>query len=232
MSQAQILYSLQQIDSEIRAKKKRLGEVLQAQKEPVAVSEARRRAEAIDAQLQTQRSAHKALTLELASLTEKARQEEQRLYSGTVRNTKELADLQHEVESLGRRRAALENEELEALMRVEETQAQRAAVEEEIGRLTAGWQSSVGSYKQEQQVLALRLNELLGKREQTARLLEPRHLQEYDRLTRMKGGLAVVKLVGNKCQGCQVTISASTVRLAQQGNVVACDSCDRLLFPT
>jgi len=34
MSQARVLYTLQQIDTEIRTKKQRLGEVLRLQKEP------------------------------------------------------------------------------------------------------------------------------------------------------------------------------------------------------
>ena len=36
MSQPSVLYDLQQIDTEIRAKKQRLGEVLRLQKEPRA----------------------------------------------------------------------------------------------------------------------------------------------------------------------------------------------------
>ncbi len=41
MSQAQVLYDLQQIDTEIRTKKLRLGEVLRLQKEPAALVAAR-----------------------------------------------------------------------------------------------------------------------------------------------------------------------------------------------
>ena len=37
MSQARVLYDLQQIDTEIRTKKQRLGEVLRLQKEPPAL---------------------------------------------------------------------------------------------------------------------------------------------------------------------------------------------------
>ncbi|MEZ4515948.1 MAG: hypothetical protein R3C44_03590 [Chloroflexota bacterium] len=53
----------------------------------------------------------------MGSVNDKARrQSEQRLYSGDVKNPKELTDLQHEIESLGRRRDTLETDVLEALM--------------------------------------------------------------------------------------------------------------------
>src|SRR5690606_5207993 len=135
MSQAQVLYDLQQIDTEIRTKKQRLGEVLRLQKEPASLLAARESAQAADTELKKRQAHHKALSQEIAALAEKAKRSEERLYSGAVKNPKELTDLQHEVDALARRRAALEDEALLAMMSVDEQKAARDAADAEATRL-------------------------------------------------------------------------------------------------
>jgi uncharacterized protein len=229
MSQARVLYDLQHIDTAIRTGKQRLGEVLRMQKEPAELVDARNRAWAIDEQLQQQRSKHKDLTLEIGSVTDKVKRSEQQLYSGKVKNPKELNDLQHEVESLGRRHSTLEDEALETLMMIDETQANKVAADDEVSRLTEAWENSSASLKQEQNKLALRLNGLMEKRQRQVQLAQPALLRTYEQLLQQKNGLAVAGLQNGQCQGCRVTVSGSTIRAVDEGRLVYCDSCDRIL---
>jgi predicted nucleic acid-binding Zn-ribbon protein len=231
MSQARVLYDLQQIDTEIRAKKQRLGEVLRLQKEPVALSTARERAAAADSDLQEWRARHRRITQEIAGLNDKAKRSEERLYSGAVKNPKELSDLQHEVESLGRRRAALEEEALAVMMSIDERQAVKETADAEFEKLAADFNAASALFKVEQQSLAVHLNKLLEKRQRQVTLAQPALLKSYDELSRQKNGLAVAGLRGNKCLGCQLTLSASVIRAAEEGNLVHCDHCDRILCP-
>lgn len=231
MSQAQVLYDLQQIDSEIRAKKQRLGDVLRLQKEPAALVAARERAAAADAELKQWQANHKNLTLEISSLADKAKRSEDRLYSGTIKNTKELTDLQHEVEALGRRRAALEDDALLAMMEVDERKGLKAAADAEVDKLADEFAAASTTLRQEQQVLALSLNALLEKRARQVTLAQPALLKSYDDLSRQKNGLAVAGLRGNKCLGCQLTLSASVIRAVGEGKLVHCENCDRFLCP-
>lgn len=231
MSQARVLYDLQQIDTEIRTRKQRLGEVLRLQKEPPALLAARERAQTADAELQSWRARHKALTLEIAGLSDKAKRSEDRLYSGVVKNPKELNDLQHEVEALGRRRAVLEDEALNMMVGLDERQATKDAADHETERLADEFAASSRTLREEQQTLAVNLNKLLEKRQRQAALAQSTLLKSYDELARQKNGLAVAGLRGAKCLGCQVTISASTIRAATEGKLVHCDSCGRYLCP-
>ncbi len=231
MSQVRVLYDLQQIDSEIRTKKQRLGEVLRMQKEPATLVAAREVAAAADAELQQWRARHKELTLEIASVADKAKRSEERLYSGTVKVPKELNDLQHEVEALGRRRATLEDEELKVMMAVDERQAVSGQAAAEVERLAGEFGASVATLKVEQQTLGLHLSKLIEKRGRQAALAQPALLKSYDQLIQEKRGLAVAGLRGNKCQGCQMTLSGTTIRAAGDGKVVRCDSCGRILCP-
>lgn len=231
MSQARVLYDLQQIDTEIRAKKQRLGEVLRLQKEPAALLSARETAAAAAAELQRWRARHQALTLEIGTLNDKAKRSEERLYSGAVKNPKELSDLQHEVEALGRRRAALEDEALATMLTVDEHGAASRAAAAEVDQLAGAFAASVATLKAEQQQLALYINQLLQKRQRQVSLAQPASLKLYDQLSQEKRGLAVAGLRGNKCQGCQVSISGTTIRAADEGRLVNCDSCGRILCP-
>lgn len=231
MSQAQVLYDLQQIDSEIRAKKQRLGEVLRLQKEPAALVAARERAAAAEADLQQWQAKHKNLSLEIASVTDKAKRSEDRLYSGIVKNTKELTDLQHEVEALGRRRAALEDDSLLAMMEVDERKTVKATADEAVDKLAGEFVTASASLRREQQSLAVSLNTLLEKRARQVSLAQPAILKSYDDLSRQKNGLAVAGLRGNKCLGCQLTLSTAVIRAADEGKLVHCENCGRFLCP-
>lgn len=231
MSQAQVLYDLQQIDTEIRNKKQRLGEVLRLQKEPASLLAARENAREADTELKKRQAHHKALSQEIAALAEKAKRSEERLYSGAVKNTKELTDLQHEVEALTRRRAALEDEALLAMMSVDEQKAAWDAADAEAARLGSDFETASATLRQEQQALALYLNGLLEKRGRQATLAQPALLKNYEQLLQQKNGLAVVGLRANKCQGCQLTLSANIIRAADEGKLIRCDNCGRFLCP-
>lgn len=231
MSQARVLYDLQQIDTEIRSKKQRLGEVLRLQKEPASLVAARERAQAADMELKKRQAHHKALTQEIAALVDKAKRSEERLYSGAVKNPKELTDLQHEVEALARRRAGLEDETLLAMMGVDEQKAAKDAADAEAARLLGEFEAASISLRQEQQALALHLNGLIDKRGRQAALAQPALLKTYDQLIQQKKGVAVAALRANKCQGCQLTLSGSTIRAADEGKLIRCDNCDRFLCP-
>jgi len=232
MSQPSVLYDLQQIDTEIRAGKQRLGEVLRLQKEPDDLTAARQRAQSIEDDLRERRAQRENLVLEIAGLADKAKRSEERLYSGAVKNPKELTDLQQEVEALGRRRASLEDDALLMMMEIDERKAVKDEAEAELARLADEFESSSKRFRKEQNTLALQLNQLLEKRKRQLMLVSPSLLKTYDDLARQKNGLAVAGLRGNKCLGCQVTLSASVIRAADEGRLVYCDSCGRILCPT
>ena len=231
MSQVRQLYYLQQIDTEIRQKKQRLGEVIQLQRETKELLDARKRAQESDKALQTWQSLQKDLNLELESLSNEASRTDQRLYSGTVKNPKELEDLQNKVQALGRRRAALEDEILEAMIMVEEAQEEKDSADQSLDKISADWGKSQASLRQEQNDLALRLHELIAARQKKVTLIEKPLLSEYEKVQSQKGGVAVAGLVDNRCTGCHLTVSAIKVRKAERGEIVICGGCGRMLNP-
>ena len=230
MSQVALLYQLQQVDTEFQQKKERLTEVLRAQKETDALRADRQRAEAATQELTRWQTTQKDLNLELDGLNTKAKRSEQRLYSGNVKNPKELSDLQSEIQSLSRRRGALEDEILEAMIMLEEAEAEQEEANAALAETQAGWERAQSGLQQEQKELALRLHELTGQRKTLAGRVEPAALTGYEQLKQKRGGTAVAALKLNICQGCRLTVSANKVKEAEQGQQVYCGGCGRMLY--
>lgn len=232
MSQVQQLYQLQQIDSEISAKKQRLKDVLQAQRETEALRAARQRATTAVATLRAREAQLEDLNLEVAGVNDKAKRSEQRMYSGKVTNPKELSDLEHEVAALGRRRVVLEDEILEAMIGVEEAQEENESAASDLATIEATWEQSQKRLKAEQNELALALHGLIGRREQLAAAVPDKMRADYEALKARKNGVAVVALVDHSCTGCHVRLPENKVAQAERGELVSCSGCGRILCVT
>jgi predicted nucleic acid-binding Zn-ribbon protein len=230
MSQIDHLYRLQLSDDEIRQAKERLSDILRLQEENSKLFAARERTEVTKAELLQRRTSQSDLNLELSSLNTKSKRSEDRLYSGMVKNPKEMADIQQEIESLGRRRAVLEDEVIEAMIFFEDAEAANESSITELAEFEEKWQQDQESYQIEQAELVERLGELLATRKHRLTAITPQSLKAYQGAQRHAGPTAVVLLVKGRCRGCQVTAPAMLVKRTNEGQIVTCDSCGRLLY--
>lgn len=231
MSQVSQLYALQEIDTEIDEKKQRLGEVLRALKGPEALVVARAQQEEAAAELQRWQVQHKDLSLELQGVNQKAKSAENRLYSGNVKNPKELEDLQHSIEGMKRQRAVAEDRVLEVMIMVEEAEEALATAVAEVDRLEAAWVEDQVTLAAEKDELAGALGPLMAKRKEQAARLPAKGMLRYEQLRAKKGGIAVVRVRGEMCLGCRITVSVNRIREARQGKQVYCDGCGRIIYP-
>lgn len=231
MSQVRQLYTLQLIDTEIQQKKGRLSEVLRLQQETEELKAARQRDQAASAELQKWQMRQNELNLELGSLNSEAKRANQRLYSGNVKNPKELEDLEHKVAEISRRENALEDEILEAMIMIEEAQEEKDQASESLAGIEEAWKQAQEHLQEEQNELALRLHRLMETRGKQVALIDQTLLAQYDRLKSRKSGVAVAGLENNRCTGCHLTVSANKVKQAERGEIVTCGSCGRILNP-
>ena len=231
MSQIQLLYQLQQLDSEMQEKKGRLGDVLRAQKETDALLQARKRAKTAVSTHKTALAAQKTLRQEMDILDSNKKRAEQRLYSGNVKNPKELSDLQHKIDSLGRRRTVLEDDMLELMIAVDEAEEEQQAADAHLAETEADWKADQADLEKEKHTLALRLHKLGQERKAKTPLIEAALLKKYNSIIARKGGLAVARLRGDQCSGCRLNVSSQVMKRVNEGEIVECHSCGRLLAP-
>jgi predicted nucleic acid-binding Zn-ribbon protein len=167
---------------------------------------------------------------EIDSLTQKAADEESRLFGGAVANAKELESIRREVDNLRKRKAEREDELLVVLERREEVErrAKEAEVRAEDRRVAVD--TVAGDASRELGQIAA---ELTAKRADRARLaagFDPELLELYDDLRKQKKGVGVAALVDGVCQGCHEKLSAVELdRVKHTEDVPRCEYCRRIL---
>lgn len=157
--------------------------------------------------------------------------DEARLNSGTG-TPKELEQTQHELVTLGLRRAELEEVELAIMVQVEgisnrinELTAEEAKLAEEIADLEI----------QRENAMTIIINERSSVSEKRAAIVAPiaQELQElYRKLAADNNGNGAAPLVGNECKGCHLTINTTEVQRISTlpaEEVVRCEQCRCIL---
>jgi len=231
MSVVRQLYRLQLLDTEWNEKGYRLEEVRTSLGETDDLIRARADEAETTEYLGKLRAQNRALELEIAGVNAKLKQNQDRLYGGKVRNPKELSSLQEEAAALRRRRADLEDDQLELLIEIEEEEAELAERQARLRQIETQWRESQAALETEKEALELRLLELEEERGDMRAQIGRGDLAEYDDLRRRLSGRAVALLKRGMCQACHVDVPTGVARLVERGEGVHhCPVCNRLLF--
>jgi predicted nucleic acid-binding Zn-ribbon protein len=232
MTIGEVLYRLQCLDSEKDAKQHRLAEVEAVLGKSDVVQQARRTLENVQKQVQKWTHQQRDMELEIQSLSGKITRSEQRLYSGQVKNPKELADLQAEAASLKRWRQKREDDLLETMIEREEAEAARSDAQTRLDEIESRWSAQQADLAAEREELQDRLAEVEQARAELLPRIEAGVLSTYQALRSRKGGLAVVQERDDACGGCGVSISPSLEWKLRQEKLIHCDNCKRIIVRT
>ena len=231
MNKAETLYRLQTVDLETDERNRRLEEVNAILEGNEELERVRQAMQSGEKELSCQRTKLRDQELEMRSLNNKIASVEDRLYSGRVKNPKELGNLQDEVQYLKRRKGELEDQVLETMIEVEDSEASVTEQRKRLTRLEEEWQETQIRLSAEQGELVNRLSQLKAKRAKLRRTIEAGDLALYEDLRLRRGGRAVALLEGELCQACRVTLPTSKAQQARQGKALTlCGSCERILY--
>jgi len=229
MSVVRQLYQLQLVDTEHGAKSQRLAEVEASLGESGDVIRAGQDVAEIEVGLGELRTQTRALDLDLASVSAKLKTNQDRLYSGRVRNPKELAGLQEEAGALRRRVGELEDRELDLMIAIEEQEAELAERQARLHQIESGWREEQASLQNEKEQLGLDLAALEEQRERIRARIGAGDRALYDDLYDRLGGVAVVLLKQGLCQRCNVDVPTGLAKAVERGEIHYCPTCNRLL---
>jgi predicted nucleic acid-binding Zn-ribbon protein len=229
MTKGADLYRLQGFDSEGDKKRRRLKEIEAALGESEALRQARRGVENAEKRTHSWARKQRDLDLQVQGLADKLSREEQRLYSGAIKNPKELEDLQAEVAALKRRRQQLEGDLLEAMIEREDAEAEQAEAQKHLDEEQANWSASQAELTGEREKLQEELAEIEQARAGLLPSIDAGDLAIYEGLRRRKGGAAVVELRDGTCGGCGVAVSPVLEWQLRQGKLVTCSNCERII---
>jgi len=229
MTTADALYHLQQLDSEIDRQTQRLQEIADQLGESKALKSARKTLQTAEEQLKTYRAREQDLTLEIEGLEEKASHDEKKLYSGSLTNPKELADLQAEVASVKKHRSALEDTLLDVMIDLEQATQNYQQAQATVEQIQTAWSTQQTDLRQEQTDLQAHVKRLEKERATLLPAIDDSHLTTYQNLRACKNGLAVSRLEGDICTGCSVTVTNSIKWQLREEEIVQCNNCQRFL---
>jgi predicted nucleic acid-binding Zn-ribbon protein len=149
MTRVANLYALQEIDSALDACKASLVDVESRLGEADELVEVRQRSTERREALREVEKQQREQEWQIDDLRQKIEPLEKKLYGGTIRNPKELADLQQDVESLRRRQRGLEDRDLEIMVAVEEAQKEADEAQRALSETEEAWNAEQDRLRQE-----------------------------------------------------------------------------------
>ncbi|CAB4586919.1 unannotated protein [freshwater metagenome] len=228
------LIELQRIDSAILAAQLKLKSL--PEREQITAIHTRIAAGAIEIATAEAELADVAIDLrrsevDVEQVANRMTKDENRLSSGTG-TPKELEQLQHELVTLAKRKAELEDTELEIMMRHD-------AAKEKV----AIFKSDEEGLKKLELELNVRLENAAAdcareiQLQQSARTLVIPKIEEpllalYEKVRAAEYGVGAALLIGNKCDGCHLVINAielERIKSLATDEVLRCEDCRRIL---
>lgn len=229
MSIARQLYRLQEVDLEIESNEQALHRLVSQLGENREIVEAQTKLTSEQRRLDELKHQQRSAEWEIDDLVSKVTAAEEQLYSGRIKNPKELTNLQHEVDILKAKRDQLENRALEIMNQVESTEASVAAKSSELNRLETEWHRQQEQLSTDIAALKSKLSDLGHKRQLMSAEIDPPAVAVYDKLRQQKGQ-AVAKVEQGICRGCRISLPFSGLQQVRSGSLVRCSSCGRILF--
>ena len=229
MSVVQQLYQLQECDLEIESNEQALGQVAGQLGESQTVAGIRQQLER-EQQHQTELAHQQHSTeWELNDLNTKLTTSEEELYSGRIRNPKELANLQHEIDLLKDQRSQLEDKVLAVMEQVDLTTKGIADLNTRLRSTEIEWQNQQLELSAQLEKIKTVVSDLKQTRQLLVSAISPQAIDIYQELRKNKG-VAVAVVKQGICRSCRISLPVSELQQVRGSSLVHCSSCGRILF--
>ncbi len=154
------------------------------------------------------------------------------LLDGGAINAKQLAELQHELETLQRRQSNLEDSLLEVMERREELQGQQSDELAHIDELQNALSSVQNSRDEALTLIEQTRHQCVSRRDELVSELDAELVALYER-QRAKGGAGAGVLQGRRCGACRIEIDKgelARISAAADDDVLRCPECGAILL--
>lgn len=230
MTQAETLYRLQEIELNILQAQKRLNEIAAALSDNQIIVAAQNHVSAAQKSLTPIQTKVRDFELEIQSNGDKIRQTDEALYSGRIRNPKELQEMQQEIVSLKNRNRDLEDTLLETMLLAEAAEGELAGSQSHLEKVRMDWEADHQQLLEEQKHLQAEVSVSQKKRDQVLPDVTEDSLKTYNMMKPRKNNQPVALLVEQSCSFCRVEQDMAVIAEARKGQkLTTCSSCGRIL---
>jgi predicted nucleic acid-binding Zn-ribbon protein len=147
-----------------------------------------------------------------------------------VKNQQQYAAAWKEIDATRKHVKELEDSTLKSMGEVDTLQQQLDERRNAGGELKSRWdeeherwQSSLGGLRSE-------ANALKKKIEQIESTLPERLRREFQKISKQRGGIAVVRVDNDSCSTCRTRVRPQVMQQLKRGELVHCEGCHRILY--
>jgi predicted nucleic acid-binding Zn-ribbon protein len=231
MNQAFHLYQLQKVDQQIAKIKVRLQDIDSKLSSDRRIVNAEKQVKEAKIKLDKVNKKLKHLEEQAHQIHVDVQTNEASLYSGKIRNPKELFDLQEKVASDKRRIQKIEDQQLEALMAVEEAENDLSQSEQRLQQTRGVVIQDQADLAGEKQKLLQQMDSLEKERQAKLSLIDDESMKIYRRLYEQKRGVAVAAVEDRACTACGAVLTPAEWQSARSPHqIFFCPSCGRVLY--
>lgn len=172
--------------------------------------------------------------MRLSTIETKSAQVNKSMFSGTVTGSRELENLQRELEMLARQENDGEIKVLEAMEAVGESTAHAAEAEKALAVLAEQYRRTRAAYKERHAELTAEIAAEEAHRIAAAKAVPAALLTRYEAIRPKKNGVGATPLEadGVSCGGCHTQLNTTLLDDLRTANFVqTCEYCGRILVP-
>lgn len=225
------LFQLQEIDSASDNAKNRIIEIDRLISNDESTLRAKAEYDEHVKVLKKIRQQFESLNAELESKKNKKTQSESNLYGGKISNPKELQDLQKEIVYLTASISRMEDELLQKLIDLENSEAKTKLAEEKLKRTLSDFETKKARLIGEKNQLKNMIKVQQEKRKSIISQIEPDIYTIYEGIRSAKNGIAVAQLIDDACSACGAFLTASQrQQVRSPSKLFYCPSCGRIIY--
>ena len=229
-----LLIELQLIDSQIIQAKAKLAS-LPEREQIVAIRQRLENASVelnvVEAELADVAIDLRRMEVDVDQVADRMKKDEQRLASGSA-TPKELESLQHELQTLGKRKSELEDGQLEVMIKHDSVKARvDELLNDQAGLKQLDLELNIRLENASADILKA-MDQLTAERSHVAQKIEKTLIDLYDKVRAAADGIGAALLVGNKCDGCHLSINIielNRIKDLAADEVIRCEECRRIL---
>jgi len=149
----------------------------------------------------------------------------------SIKTNKEYSTLVSEIGSKKADMSILEDEILNTMSRLELANQEYGKATEDLRNEEENLKDLTKSIDAEIKEADHEIEKIKNEQKKYVDLLDEHSLKHYNRLSNIRGGKAIVPVIGNVCGGCSMNITAQTLNALMGGkDLVFCQSCSRILY--
>jgi predicted nucleic acid-binding Zn-ribbon protein len=224
------LIALQQLDTAAEALKRRLAELPAAEQAiERAVAAARARVEQATTALAANQLARRDFEKQVAAVDTRLSRFED--HKAAVKTNQEFTALLHEISTAKKEKDSLEDQILGLMEAAEALSAAVTAANADLAETNAKSEAEQATLAEERRVTQAELDRLKAEKAAQSTGVDAVTLSRYEKLLTQRRMLAITAIEGERCTACHVRLRPAVIQQIRRGvDVIACDSCQRLLY--